>query len=242
MSELITIITPTTGADCLKRNLQSVQNQSYKQIQHLVFIDGKQALPKVQDLISDMELKNVDFIPLPYSTGHSNWNGHRMYMAGIALASDQSNYISFLDEDNYLEENHIEELYKTIKEGNEWSFSFRRIVDEEGNFICNDDCESLGLWPSILNEQDYFVDLNCYMIKRPILLQLAQLFYRKARDPNMQPEIDRAISYTLKGNNVPGGASYQYSVNYKVGNRSDSVQKEFFINGNQAMLEKYQDK
>jgi glycosyltransferase involved in cell wall biosynthesis len=243
MSELVTIVTATTATDYLKRNIESVQKQTYTNFQHLIFIDGiiggPKNLSRVQEMISNMALKNVDFIPLPYSVGHSGWNGHRMYMAALALASDKAEYICFLDEDNYIDEDHIESLYKVIKNGNEYAFSLRKIVDKDGNFVVNDDCESLGLWHSILHPEDYFIDLNCFFLKRLLANQLAPIFYRKARDPNMQPEIDRALSQVLRQNNLKYDTNYKYTLNYTAGNTQKSVQKEFFLNGNQQMLVKY---
>ena len=37
----VTIITATTGSDYLKKNLESVAKQTYKNIQHLVVVDGE---------------------------------------------------------------------------------------------------------------------------------------------------------------------------------------------------------
>ena len=38
---LVTIITATTGAETLKKTIESVQNQTYQNIQHLIVVDGE---------------------------------------------------------------------------------------------------------------------------------------------------------------------------------------------------------
>ncbi len=229
---LVTIITATTCSKYLQQNLVSVQNQTYKNIQHLVFIDGKHHL-KNPDFECDV---TQDVIILPYATGTDNYNGHRMYAAGTFLA--KGDYIIYLDEDNWLEPNHVESLIECTKPST-WSCSLRKITDMEGNFICNDDCESLGNWESVIG--DYFVDVNCYFLPKIIAIQLAPLWYRRARHPQEQPEVDRLLTMMLRHNKIECNVSGLYTVNYRAGNRADSVQSQFFIEGNKKMQEKYGD-
>ena len=237
MSDLVTVVTATTGTKYLKRNLESIQDQDYKNVRHLVYLDGKDTLPKVQELIKDMTLKNVDFIPLPYSCGENRWNGHRMYGSAIFLAREESKYITFLDEDNWVDTDHVSSLVE-VSENQGFVFSMRKIVDKDGNFVCNDDCESLGLHPSVLDESDYFIDMNCYFFNRELAIQLAPIFYRKAREPGV-PEIDRMLIGVLRHNNISYTSSGKYTVNYMTGNTERSVQSEFFLQGNKKMLDKY---
>lgn len=241
MSELVSIITPTTGSKYLSKNIESVQNQTYKNIHHLVYIDGSHNLTKVSNIVQDYlkekqikKFKNCDFIPLPYSIGNNRWNGHRVYGSSPFLVKEDTVYIAFLDEDNYLDSNHIESMMNVIKSGKDFSYSLRKIVDTDGNFIVNDDCESLGQWNTILGEEDYLIDLNCFLLPKMLLLQLLPIFYRKAREPN-EVEIDRALTSVLRQNNLKYDCTYQYTVNYTAGNTQNSVKPEFFIKGNEIM-------
>lgn len=241
---LVTIITPTTGSKYLKENLLSVKNQTYNNIQHLLFIDGIRHKNKVERVFNETSLQEnidiydyIDIIELPYSTGMNRFNGHRQYFAGIALAKEESEYLIFLDEDNYLEDNHVEELLNVVPD-NGWAFSMRNIIDSDGKFICRDLCESLGKYPSILGDNDYFVDVNCFFLSRQIAIQTAPIWYRKAREPNV-PEVDRYLTAVLKANNIPYECSNKFSVNYRTGNTRLSVKKEFFIEGNKHMSVKY---
>jgi glycosyltransferase involved in cell wall biosynthesis len=230
MIPLVTIITATTGSDYLAKNIQSVKEQSYTNIQHLVVVDGHERLDNAKRFFHD----NLDVINLPYATGIEQYNGHRIYGGCTYFA--KGDYIIYLDEDNWLEPEHVEELVK-VSSLDEWSYSLRKIVDSDGNYICNDDCESLGDWESILN--DYFVDVNCCFIPRKIALQLTPIWYRRARHPNEQPEVDRLLTFVLRQNKIKTNYSGKYTVNYRAGNRADSVQAQFFINGNKAMMQKY---
>ena len=77
MSPLITVITPTTGAPVFKQAMDSVKAQTYKNIQHLVVVDGD--YPKARIALQDYQ--GVDVVNLPYATGKDQYNGHRIYGA-----------------------------------------------------------------------------------------------------------------------------------------------------------------
>ena len=156
-----------------------------------------------------------------------------MYAAGTYMA--EGDYVMYLDDDNYIDPSHISDCLKVIAAGNDWAYSFRKIVDKDGEFICNDDCESLGKWPSILDKDDYFVDVNCYFLPIKLAIQATPLWYRKARDPN-QMEVDRALMFELRKSDCKYDSTYQYTVNYTVGSTPISVQREFFLIGNNDML------
>lgn len=225
----VTIITATTGTNYLEQNIESVAKQTYKDIQHLIVVDGDHHYKKAKKHI----VKNNDVIVLPYATGTEQYNGHRIYGGCTYLA--KGDYLIYLDEDNWLEPNHVESLIDCIDDG--WACSLRKITDMEGNFICNDDCESLGNWESVLG--DLFVDVNCFFLPKRIALQLTPLWYRRARHPNDQPEVDRVLTYTLKHNKIKCTVSGEYTINYRAGNRADSVQAQFFLEGNRIMNKKY---
>lgn len=226
---IVTIITATTGTKYLEQNIASVASQTYKNIQHLVVIDGKHHHKKAKKYI----IEDNDVLVLPYATGTEQYNGHRIYGGCTYFA--KGDFIIYLDEDNWIDTNHVESLVDCVGDG--WACALRKITDMKGNYICNDDCESLGNWESVLG--DYFVDVNCFFLPKKIALQLSQLWYRRARHPNEQPEVDRILTYTLKHNNILCTVSGNYTVNYRAGNREDSVKPEFFIHGNHIMEQRY---
>jgi glycosyltransferase involved in cell wall biosynthesis len=233
-SPLVTVVTPTTGNPCVLRAIESVAAQSHKPVQHLIVIDNPEAPTKIRNEISQY---NVDVIQLPYATGKDRFNGHRIYGASAFLG--KGDFFCYLDEDNWFDADHIASLVEVVRRGFAWAFSFRKIVDLEGNFICNDDCESLGKWPSILGEVDYFIDTNCYFLPRGAAIVSSPIWYRRFRDPNIV-EADRALASFMRAQSPNFETTFQYSVNYRVGNTGISVRKEFFLDGNQQMLQKTQ--
>lgn len=228
MKPLITIITPTTGSEQLKAACQSVWDQTYDNIEHIVVVDGPQYKANTYHIIGGSK---STMMCLPHNTGANNYNGHRIYGAMTYIAN--GDFLCFLDQDNWFEPNHIETLVNTIEAGNQWAYSLRKIVDQEGQYICNDDCESLGKWKSVIN--DYFIDVNCYMIPKLAALSFSPYWYRRARHPQEQPEVDRILSAFMMQNFKTFDTNGQYSVNYRVASRADSVQDSFFIKGNEVM-------
>jgi hypothetical protein len=231
---LVTVITPTTGNPLLQVALESVASQTYRPIQHLVIIDGSERTPAARQIIAG---RPIDVIELPYATGLDGYMGHRIYGAGPYLA--KGDLICFLDEDNWMDQVHVESLVEVLRKGNQWSFSLRKIVDQEGKFICRDDCESLGKWPSIISPEDYFVDVNCFMLPKPLAVSLSPICHRKFREPGVV-EIDRMLTRALRQMVPRFESSYLYSMNYRVGSTPRSVQASFFLNGNATMAKRFE--
>ena len=240
MTPKVTIITASAGNPLLLDNILSVRNQTYKNIQHLIFSDG----PERHDVVEEFHYAadvgegeyNRDIILLPYSIGKDRWNGHRIYAAGSYIA--EGDFVMFLDDDNSITPTHIEDCLKVIVAGNQWAFSFRNIVDREQNFLCEDNCESLGKWASVLHPEDYFIDVNCYFLPRNLAVQISPVWFRKFREPG-QPEVDRVLAHTLRQIAPKFDTTYKYTVNYTVGNSEHSVQSGFFGRGNEEMLKRY---
>jgi len=247
MPPLVTVITASTGNPLLAGCLRSVKEQTHQNVQHLVYIDGpSRSAPFLEQLFKSQVLPvdpstqksgyRLDLIQLPYAVGTDRWNGHRMYAAGSYLAD--GDYVMFLDDDNSIAPTHIEDCLKVIEGGNDWAFSFRNITDKNGNVLCEDNCESLGKWASILHPQDFFIDVNCFFLPRLLAVQITPLWFRKFREPG-QPEIDRVLSHAMRQLGPKHDTTYKYTVNYTVGNTENSVQKEFFDRGNAEMLKRY---
>ncbi len=238
----VSVITPTTGNSYLAECIESVRAQTYKNVEHIVVVDGLSRWDKADEILLAAEFPNgvnEHVCVLPYPTGTNRYNGHRVYGAATYFAD--GDYHIWLDDDNVLEPNHIESLVQLVQEKNlDWAFSFRKIIDKDSKILCNDDCESLGLWASILHPQDFFVDVNCYFVKKHVAVGISPVWYRKFREPG-QMEIDRAIASVLmaKQNNLKFDCTRDYTIKYRVGNTGLSVQGGFFLQGNQKMLEKH---
>lgn len=229
---LVTVVTPTTGAPELRQAIESVRRQSYPHVQHLVVVDGPRE--GAGDILSGFP--HVDAIQLPYATGKDKFLGHRIYGASAYLARGE--LICFLDEDNWMDADHITQLAGVIGRGNDWAYSLRKIHDHESRYVCDDNCENLGRWPTCLGENDFLVDTNCYMMKRAVALTVSPLWYRRTRQPG-KLSADRTICRALLKMAFKFDTTGVHSLNYRTGNRADSVQARFFLEGNAKMLARY---
>jgi glycosyltransferase involved in cell wall biosynthesis len=166
----VTVITPTILSSKLSDAIESVQAQTYKNINHLIVVDGEEHKSKMPRL----GIKNVKFMVLPYNTGANGFYGHRIY-AGLPHLIN-SEYIAFLDEDNWYEPNHIETLVNKLESNKlDWVYSLRKIYTKDKEFVADDCCESLGRWPifwSINKEPQYLVDTSAYLFKTSFLTQV----------------------------------------------------------------------
>jgi len=229
----LAVITPTIGSKYLKKCIESINSQTNKNFTYYIVIDGSKYKEDVYNILKDIELpENLKIIPLDENTGANGWNGHRIYIAMSFLINTE--YIMFLDEDNFLEATHVESILEIVKEKRiDWTFALRNIVDKDDKFICQDKCESLGYLHHVWNNpNDHLVDVNCYCIKTEIFRKHCLEFYKKARPVN-DDEVDRALFKKLVQYKCV--STRRYTVNYRVGNRLDSVKAEFFIEGNKRI-------
>lgn len=230
MSKSVAIITPTIGSDHLDKCMSSVNFQTYPNVKHLVVIDGPENASKAYNHFPDC-LKNVEDICLGSNVGAGGWYGHRIYAAFSYLVNED--LVCFLDEDNWLEANHVEEMVKRITEENlDWTHCLRNIYRKDGTFACQDNCESLGSW-NIAGSIQPHIDTSSFMVKREILVSVAGTWYG-------QWGADRQFFGALKQWYPNWDTTCNYSLNYRLAGNPGSVTEDFFINGNKYMEEMYQ--
>src|SRR6188474_3105614 len=137
----VTVITATTGHAGLLRCVESVRDQTYNRLKHVVVVDGPKWSEKVDERLAEFE-GDVEVLTLPWPTGLDRFNGHRIYGAFPFLL--ESDFVCWLDDDNWFDPRHIESLVQTVfKSGAPWAFCLRKIVDLDGNVLGVDNCESL---------------------------------------------------------------------------------------------------
>jgi hypothetical protein len=231
----ISVITPTIGNEHLERCIKSVQNQLTPNIEHIIVIDGPEFYDRAMNIIDKFKNKRkIHVFKLPYNVGANGWNGHKIY--GAIPHFCKSDLISYLDDDNWIEQKHYHNLLtKLVQENSDVVHCLRTIYDQNGkNEITKDNCESLGVFHhSILNKEDIFVDTSCYLMKRDVAIRVAHLWNKPFRPPR-QSEPDRDVAQAILKNFKCSGIS-KYTVNYPVANTNKSVQSNFFIEGNKIM-------
>jgi glycosyltransferase involved in cell wall biosynthesis len=223
----VAIVTPTIGSEHLVRCVDSVDKQTYSDLTHYVFIDGEQSELSVIDKIEGAT--KVKKIVLEENVG-KGWYGHRVYSACSFLVN--ADVICYLDEDNWYEPNHVEKLVDKIKQGNDWAYSLRKIYDKDGNFLCNDDCESLGKWPVYFNGEVFHIDTSSFAIRRDIAVRIGHAWYG-------QWGADRQFFSALKTHFPKFDCSNDYTMCYRLDGNPNSVTQEFFDKGNAVSAEKY---
>ena len=224
-----TVIIATTGVPELKSAIKSVLEQTYPTKCYVV-ADGIQNHSRTRIIANDFsDRKNIETCYLPLNVGADGFYGHRVYAAFTHLIDTQ--YVLYLDQDNTFKPNHVETCINVIeKYGIDWCYSLRSIIDKDGQFVCNDDCESLGKWQTYHGINH--VDTNCYCIKTEIAVKLASAWHGGWGQ-------DRVFLHTIAEHFPRFECTREYTVNYRVNGNPGSVTPEFFANGNKVMNEKY---
>jgi glycosyltransferase involved in cell wall biosynthesis len=226
----VAIVTPTIASEHLAKCIASVDKQTYEDIVHYIFIDGCQYEPKAREIL--VGSSKTRMIELEENVG-KGWYGHRVYAASSFLVN--ADIICYLDEDNWIEPEHIQKMVDTIKEGNQWAYSLRKIYDKDGNFLCEDNCESLGKWPVHFNPDIHHIDTSCFGVRRDIAVQIGHFWYG-------QWGADRQFFNAIKKHFPKYACTNDYTVCYRLDGNPNSVTKEFFEQGNEVNEKKYNGK
>ena len=239
----IAVITPTIGSDYLPQAMHSVGNNA----EHWIVVDGIAYAQRVASMIQAHPYRQK-FVVLPDNTSTplqafndkayaGFFNGYRINAALPLLIN--TDYIMFLDEDNWFEPNHINTMIDALENNKwDWCYSLRRLVDKDGQYIADDNCESLGKYPCYKRwlpngDRYYLVDMNCYLFKTSVITQIAHVMMNL--DTTLRG--DRRLLKTAFKKFPNFGSTNQYTVNYRV-TRPDHL--DFFLKGNALTLEKYQ--
>lgn len=239
----VVVITPTVGSDHLIQCVESVAKQTYQNVKHMVVVDGSENNWKysenhectIRGTLYEMVKPNLTVHMLDNNVGGDGWYGHRIYAAFSYLVNED--YVCFLDEDNWLEPDHVEKMVENIEQNNlNWTHCLRNIYRKDGTFACRDECESLGskpiwvaLYKGIANQ--YHIDTSSFMVRREALVHVAGAWYG-------QWGADRQFFQALKRYFPNWKTTENYSLNYRLDGNPGSVTKEFFLEGNKYMRDK----
>jgi hypothetical protein len=148
----------------------------------------------------------------------------------------QADAVLFLDEDNWIEPEHIVDLVSVLNSNDyDWSFSLRKIYDKNGEYLLHDNCESLGVHPTYVSDQIYHVDTSSYLVRKDVAVRVAPAWFGQWGQ-------DRQYYAALKQFFPKFGTTGKHSLCYRLDGNPGSVSKEFFERGNKVMQDKYGDK
>ena len=223
----VAVVTPTIASKHLKQCIDSVNKQTYKDITHYIFVDGCQYEPEARKILK--QSPKTKMIELEENVG-KGWYGHRVYAACSFLVN--ADVICYLDEDNWYEPNHIEELVNVIKEGNDWAYSLRKIYNKNGEYICEDNCESLGKWPVYFNNEVFHIDTSSFAVKRDVATRIGHAWYG-------QWGADRQFFGAIKQHFPKYECTRKHTLSYRLDGNPNSVTQKFFDEGNSVTNQKY---
>lgn len=230
MKMKVAVVTPTIGSNLLSHCLSSVQEQTYENLTHYLFVDGADAEFKLDNMtFSHSGKKDIKTIKLEENVG-KGWYGHRVYAACSFLVN--ADVIVYLDEDNWFEPNHIEKLVEKLEQGYDWVYSLRKIYDKNGNYLCEDNCESLGKWPVYFRDDVYHIDTSSFAVRRDVAVRIGHAWYG-------QWGADRQFFTALKHHFPKFECTNEHTMCYRLDGNPNSVTKDFFDEGNKINLQKY---
>lgn len=220
MKPTVTVITSTIGRPELKQCIESVRAQTYK-ARHVVYVNGPSFHEPAREILD--RYTDVHGIYVPEDTGDYGRGGSMADVFAAAPFLTRSDWVFFLDDDNFYEPNHIESLMSlAVKHDLKWAYSLRRIVDKDGAYVCDDDWCSLGHWPSMGNPI-HLVDNSCYAVER----RLAQ---RMSLAWTVRPFIaDRCFFMALKESGARSGCTGLSTVNYRTGTGTATDDREAYL-------------
>ena len=219
----VAVVTSTRGRETITQANESIKNQTYKAT-HYVFAHGRDCWDAVEK--NTREIENAQVVYLPRANGGGGY-GMAPVFALAPFVVDED-IICYLDDDNWYETDHIESLVEIIDKHNlGWAYSLRKIVDNEGNFICDDNCESLGM--HLNSDNQYLVDNSCYVVRTDVARKHSHAWHVPiVSDRSFQSELMRAKHSV--------GTTGKHSVNYRLSKDGTGVMTaEKFINNNKFM-------
>lgn len=229
----ITVITSTIGRPELKQCIESVQAQTYPHIKHMVFVNGPKYGNKAAHILS--QYRRVNAIYLPEETGDYGMGGSMADVFAAAPFLTNSDFIFYLDDDNFYAPNHVESVMDMIVGNNlEWAYSLRKLVSPSGDFIADDNWCSLGHYP-IISTTDYLVDNSCFAVSRKLATRYGLAW-------TARPFVsDRCFCMALKESGARCGCTGLYTVNYRIGTGSCPNNPDIFLKNDETLRRAFPD-
>lgn len=223
----VTVITSTIGRPELRQCIESVRRQTHPNIRHHVYVNGPRWHESARQVLKDFP--DVHAVYLPEETGdygygtRENPKGSMADVFAAAPFLTRSDWVFFLDDDNWYEPDHVESVMRLAREHDlAWAYTLRRLVGRDGTYLCDDDWCSLGHWPVYGNSDAFLVDNSCFAISR----RLAQ---RVALAWTALPVIaDRCVLMALKESGARSGCTGRATVNYRIGLGSAPEEPELY--------------
>jgi glycosyltransferase involved in cell wall biosynthesis len=230
------VITPTIGSPELLQAINSVQQQTYGAVHHLLVVDGQQYSEKVSQVLDNVADRHrpISRCDLPFNTGGGGWYGHRI-MAGFSHLTADFDYVLFLDQDNWFAPDHVESLVTLIQERQfHWAHSLRQIWSKDGQYVCDDRCESLGRRPVYWTQSLRLIDSSSYCFTNAFIREVGHHWeYGWGADRVFYEYLWKRYQHENYG------CTDKHTLCYRLGGSKDSVQAWMFLEGNKPEHERH---
>lgn len=222
------VITPTIGAETLRDNILSLRGQNCR---HYIIMDGQENFAKINKIMVEVGITHqTKIITLEENVG-KGWYGHRVYAAASFLVNED--VLCYLDEDNVVQPDYIEEFQKVFAEDKyAWAYTLRNIVDSTGRMICQDNCESLGHWAVEFDRSRHHIDTGCFAIPRELAVKVGHNWYG-------QWGADRQFFAAVKAYAPEFGCTMKHTLNYRMGSETSRATTDMFLQGNSIAKTRY---
>lgn len=225
VNEVSVIIPVYNASRYIEKTLKSLVSQSFKDFEIILVDDGSE-----DDSIEIINkfLLNHDFTFIIDSQENKGVSSARN--RGLELAN--GNYIIFLDDDDILTNNHIENLYNSLKTNNsDLSFTYLSKINREGKYLTN-----ISAYDSIkdlnLIDSDELIKLELDM---RIPFSFVELMYKKDILDKNSIRFNENISYgedtefALKALASSGNVSITHEFTYLYFQREGSITSNVYL-------------
>lgn len=222
------VITPTIGTQFLGECIQSLRGQNCT---HYIVMDGQENFSKINRIMLEVGVTpQTKIISLEQNIG-KGWYGHKAYAAASFLVNED--VLCYLDEDNTVQPDYIEEFQKVFAEDKyAWAYTLRNIMDSTGSMVCQDNCESLGHWEVEFDQSRNHIDTGCFAIPRELAVKVGHYWYGKWG-------ADRQFFAAVKAYAPQYACTRKHTMNYRMGSETSRATMGMFLQGNAISKNRY---
>ena len=156
--ELVTVVCRSTGRPELKQALRSIHCQTYSSIEVLLINAGGIVLAEQEETCSPIPLKLIDY----------GRKLSRPQAANAGLENATGRFITFLDEDDWIEEGHIETLVNALTDNPNFKATYTNVQKATKDGVSKNFTFSTAFDP-ILLMRDNYIPIHAMLFERSLL-------------------------------------------------------------------------
>lgn len=170
---LVSVITCVHNTDVgqLSKCIDSVLNQTYKNVELILVNDGS-TNQETNDFLKSINDKNVTILNI------KKGGIVRATNAGLRLISPESEYVAFLDHDDYLFSTAIAECVNAVGTSDTMTYCDEVLIDTAGEFM--EMKMKQDVYPELLIQQNQVGHFN--LLRRSVMDEVGEIKYEGAQD------------------------------------------------------------